>query len=199
MCGTRRLERFVMKTSVSRRPASSTTEDWKQQGGEGKEQQRVVELSQESAPIAAALGSAQGSAPSKQEPGQRNGIRAAFRALRCGGIDRPAEEACGAQPSEPYSPPHPVAQLKRMWPTGMCTECGVESPTVCVPCLASLKERDARRMAVERELKLGEREIETGLQFTPEGHLARGNASRARRQVATRVAALPRQGCRIGI
>ena len=82
------------------------------------------------------------------------------------------------------SPAHLVEQLKRAWPSGVCTECGIDSATLCVACLATLKERAAKRMAVERELKMREREIETGMQFTPEGHLARGNAWRARRREA---------------
>jgi hypothetical protein len=81
-------------------------------------------------------------------------------------------------------PAHLVEQLKRVWPTGVCTECGIDSPTLCVACLATLKERAVKRMAVEREIKMREREIETGMQFTPEGHLARGNAWRARRSAS---------------
>jgi hypothetical protein len=90
--------------------------------------------------------------------------------------------------------PHLVEQLKRVWPNQMCTECGLESATVCVPCLASLKERDAKRMAVERELKLREREIDAGMQLAPEGHLARGNAWRARRRAAGPGDSTPQSG-----
>jgi hypothetical protein len=37
-------------------------------------------------------------------------------------------------------------------------------------------------MALDREVRQREREFEAALQFTPEGHLARGNAWRAKRR-----------------
>lgn len=81
-------------------------------------------------------------------------------------------------------PGHLVEQLKRVWPSGVCTECGIESATMCIACLATVKERAVKRMAIERELKMREREIETGMLYSPEGHIARGKAWRARRREA---------------
>jgi hypothetical protein len=71
------------------------------------------------------------------------------------------------------SPEHLVSELERNWPTGTCTRCDMEAPTLCVACVAALKVREAKRLAVEKEMKMHARVSELSQAKMTEGLFAR--------------------------
>jgi excisionase family DNA binding protein len=88
--------------------------------------------------------------------------------------------ACFGLPTPIRRPEDLVEGLQRNWPTGVCSRCNTDEPTLCVACVAVIKVLDAKRQAVEREMERQARGTEMARASMKEGLFAR-RKMRARR------------------